>query len=170
MATGGESGVGGVPWTVCRPEFRNAGPVLALGQCGGSTFGCGAESGWTLGKMGQETGGPGPGAPSGACSPEPRPPISPPLGFCFRPLPVLRDSIWFTLGRARDGVTDWGGERMFNSLGSIPSSLTLSPFLVRTFKTFIPQALTLSPAVSCPITPVGSSPHFGSLRQRAAEG
>lgn len=102
---------------------------------------------------------------------EPRPPISPPLGFCFRPLPVLRDSIWFTLGRARDGVTDWGGERMFNSLGSIPSSLTLSPFLVRTFKTFIPQALTLSPAVSsCPITPVGSSPHFGSLRQRAAEG
>lgn len=35
---------------------------------------------------------------------------------------------------------------MFNSLGSIPFSLTLSPFLVRTSKTFIPQALTLSPS------------------------
>lgn len=29
------------------------------------------------------------------------PPVSPPLGFRFRPLPVLRDSVWFLLGWAR---------------------------------------------------------------------
>ena len=106
MAAGGESGVGGVPWTVCRPEFRNAGPVLAPGQCGGSTFGCGAESGWTLGKMGQETGGPCPGAPSGACSPEPRPQFPRPSDFVLdlsQSSGTESDLHWVALGTERLG-------------------------------------------------------------------
>lgn len=38
--------------------------------------------------------------PRVAPAPRNHAPVSPPLGFRFRPLPVLRDSVWFILGRA----------------------------------------------------------------------
>lgn len=48
--------------------------------------------------------------PGVAPAPRNHAPVSPPLRFRFRPLPVLRDSVWFILGRARGRETGRGGE------------------------------------------------------------
>jgi hypothetical protein len=89
--------------------------------------------------------------PGVALAPRNHAPVSTPLGFRFRPLPVLRDSVWFTLGRARGSVTSQGGERMLNSLGSHSSLPVPSlPFSFGHSVTSIPQAPTtpqLSPSV-----------------------
>lgn len=110
----------------------------------------------------------GTGSWSGTRFLKPRLSVSPPLGFCFRLLPVLWDSVWFILGRARARLTRRGGEEVLTPKALFPPSLPLSLCHSDIQDFNLPGPL--SPVVSCPTTSVGSLPHLGFLRQRAAEG
>lgn len=59
---------------------------------------------------GVDFGGRWTGVPSSEARSGSTPPVSPPSGFCLRPLPVLRDYIWCILGRSKGNVTCQGGE------------------------------------------------------------
>lgn len=122
-------------------SLRVPGPCLQRTECGRPKFGCGAEWGRLWGRW---TGIQGPGAGSGVCSLGPRPRFPRPLDFVFRPLPVLRDLVWFILGRARGSTTGRVGEKLFNSLGSNSSLVAPLPLFRLGIKDFhfpVPESL-----------------------------
>lgn len=144
-----------------------SGPCLHRTECWGPTFGCGAEWGGLGGKRPGEQGTES-WNPEWLPLPGTTPPFPRPSDFA---LDLSQSSgtrsglYWVALGaERRDGV-----ERMFNSLGSNSSHLAPLSLSRSDIQDFHPPG-PLPPVVSCPVSPVGSPPPFGSLLQRAAEG